>query len=137
MAVRFPERFPVRISTGIPGEIEWSVRLSSKALHVPCRFHTPLVPLAFIFCAFNFPGNPALKEEVTSLLRREGRMKEEVRGCRKREGRSKGGRSFTGHTEEQCVLCSTERHRRERRGGGSREPSCSRRAGRWHVVGGV
>ena len=79
VAVRFPERFPVRISTGIPGEIEWSVRLSSKALHVPCRFHTPLVPLAFIFCAFNFPGNPALKEEVTSLLRREGRMKEEVR----------------------------------------------------------
>ena len=77
MAVRFPERFPVRISTGIPGEIEWSVRLSSKALHVPCRFHTPLVPLAFIFCAFNFPGNPALKEEGTSLPRREGRMKEE------------------------------------------------------------
>ena len=76
--VRFPERFPVQISSGIPGEIEWSVRLSSKAL--PCRFHTPLVPLAFIFRAFNFPGNPALKEEGTSLPRREGRMKEEVRG---------------------------------------------------------
>jgi len=106
VAVRFPERFPVRISTGIPGEIEWSVRLSSKALHVPCRFHTPLVPLAFIFCAFNFPGNPALKEEVTSLLRREGRMKEEVRGCRKREGRSKGGRSFTGHPLSRVSLWS-------------------------------
>ena len=53
---------------------------------------TPLVPYAFIFCAFNFPGNPALKEEGTSLPRREGRMKEEgssAPGGAKEEGSAK------------------------------------------------